>query len=94
MISGWNDAEAAQFEGDLGQRVYSSRLLGQDPALVFTAAATPLFAENAPTHLVGEEEDVLYVKGSGLDLASIDEHGFAPVRLSALHGLARRRAAE
>ena len=34
MKSLWNDAEAAQFTGPLGPRVYSSRLLGRDPTLV------------------------------------------------------------
>ena len=34
MNSRWNDAEAANYPGDLGQRVYSSRLLGRDSALV------------------------------------------------------------
>ena len=32
MKSRWSDAEAAAFPGDLGQRVYTSRLLGRDPA--------------------------------------------------------------
>ena len=93
MISRWNDAEAAQFEGDLGQRVYSSRLLGQDPALVLHGGGNTSLKTRRRTSW-GEEEDVLYVKGSGRDLASIDEHGFAPVRLSALHGLAASRAAQ
>ena len=34
MKSLWNDQEAAQFKGDLSQRVYSSRLLGRDKSLV------------------------------------------------------------
>ena len=34
MKSRWNDQEAAAYAGDLGQRVYSSRLLGRDAALV------------------------------------------------------------
>ena len=34
MKSLWNDQEAAQFVGDLPQRIYSSRLLGREPALV------------------------------------------------------------
>jgi rhamnose utilization protein RhaD (predicted bifunctional aldolase and dehydrogenase) len=33
MRSLWNDAEAAQFRGDLALRVYTSRLLGREPAL-------------------------------------------------------------
>ena len=87
MISRWNDAEAGLFEGDLGQRVYTSRLIGQDPALVLHGGGNTSVKTRRPTAW-GDEEHVLYVKGSGRDLATIDEHGFAPVRLSALHGLA------
>ncbi len=87
MISRWNDAEAGLFEGDLGQRVYTSRLIGQDPALVLHGGGNTSVKTRRLTAW-GDEEDVLYVKGSGRDLATIDEHGFAPVRLSALHGLA------
>ena len=35
MSSLWDDNDAAaSFDGDLGQRVYTSRLLGRDPSLV------------------------------------------------------------
>ena len=34
MQSLWSDEEAAAYPGDLGARVYTSRLLGRDPALV------------------------------------------------------------
>ncbi len=34
MKSLWNEADAAKHEGDLGQRVYSSRLLGAEATLV------------------------------------------------------------
>ena len=34
MKSLWSDAEAAQFSGALGPRVYTSRLLGRDKSLV------------------------------------------------------------
>src|SRR5271167_4264184 len=83
----WNSAEAGRFDGDLGQRVYTSRLIGQDPALVLHGGGNTSVKTRRLTAW-GDEEDVLYVKGSGRDLATIDEHGFAPVRLSALHGLA------
>lgn len=87
MISRWNDADADQFAGELGQRVYSSRLLGQEPALVLHGGGNTSVKTRRRT-LWGDEQAVLYVKGSGHDLATIDERGFAPVRMSALHGLA------
>jgi rhamnose utilization protein RhaD (predicted bifunctional aldolase and dehydrogenase)/NAD(P)-dependent dehydrogenase (short-subunit alcohol dehydrogenase family) len=41
---------------------------------------------------VGEEEDILYVKGSGRDLETIEPGGFAPVRMAHLVKLARLEA--
>ena len=34
MQSMWNEEEAAQYEGELGRRIYTSRLLGRDKTLV------------------------------------------------------------
>jgi rhamnose utilization protein RhaD (predicted bifunctional aldolase and dehydrogenase)/NAD(P)-dependent dehydrogenase (short-subunit alcohol dehydrogenase family) len=88
MRSLWSDAEAAQFQGDLAQRVYSSRLLGREPALVLHGGGNTS-VKLAVRNVVGEEETLLYVKGSGGDLARIDEDGFSPVRLAHLLALAR-----
>ena len=88
MQSLWNDAEAATFHGDLGQRVYTSRLLGRDPTLVLHGGGNTS-VKVVERNLVGVEETVLYVKGSGGDLASIGEGGFAPVRMAHLLALAR-----
>ncbi|MDQ3978702.1 MAG: class II aldolase/adducin family protein, partial [Actinomycetota bacterium] len=76
----WNDEEAAQWTGDLGQRVYSSRLLGRDPDLVLHGGGNTS-VKSRHTTLFGEEVDVLLVKGSGTDLSEIDEDGFAALRL-------------
>ena len=88
MQSLWNDAEAATFRGDLGQRVYTSRLLGRDPTLVLHGGGNTS-VKVVERNLVGAEETLLYVKGSGGDLASIGEGGFAPVRMAHLLALAR-----
>src|SRR5262245_8421172 len=80
MLSLWNDAEAAAFEGPLGQRVYTSRLLGRDPTLVLHGGGNTS-VKIRERNLFGEEEDILYIKGSGWDLATIEAPGFAPVRL-------------
>jgi len=87
MENRWNDAEAARFPGDLGQRVYSSRLLGRDPALVLHGGGNTS-VKLRETNLLGEFEDILYVKGSGADLIDIDAGGFAPVRMAHLIRLA------
>jgi rhamnose utilization protein RhaD (predicted bifunctional aldolase and dehydrogenase)/NAD(P)-dependent dehydrogenase (short-subunit alcohol dehydrogenase family) len=40
-------------------------------------------------NVVGEEEEILYVKGSGWDLETIEADGFAPVRMAPLLKLAQ-----
>src|SRR5215203_2216255 len=76
----WNDDEAGNYPGDLGLRVYTSRLLGRDKSLVLHGGGnTSVKVREA--NLFGEEEDILYVKGSGWDLETIEAEGFAPVRL-------------
>ncbi len=77
----WDDAEAAGFPGDLGLRVYTSRLLGRDKSLVLHGGGNTSVKVREP-NLFGEEEGILYVKGSGWDLETIEAAGFAPVRLA------------
>src|SRR5258708_34038320 len=81
MHSRWNDGEAQQFESALAQRVYSSRLLGQDHALVLHGGGNTS-VKIRERNIFGDEEDILYVKGSGWDLETIEAPGFAPVRLA------------
>ena len=87
MQNRWDKREAAKFSGDLAQRVYSSRLLGGDPALVLHGGGNTSVKLREPD-IFGDEQDVLYVKGSGWDLATIEAAGFAPVRLRPLQRLA------
>ena len=84
----WNDRDAAKYQGDLGLRVYTSRLLGGDPSLVLHGGGNTS-VKITETNLVGEAEDILYVKGSGWDLATIEAPGFAPVRMPHLLKLAK-----
>ncbi|HEY7147599.1 MAG TPA: bifunctional aldolase/short-chain dehydrogenase [Streptosporangiaceae bacterium] len=86
MENRWDDAEAARHPGDLGQRVYSSRLIGADPALVLYGGGNTS-VKISETGLLGPAGDVLYVKGSGFGLDGITEAGFAPVRASHLIAL-------
>ena len=90
MKSLWSDAEAAQFPGPLGPRVYTSRLLGRDTSLVLHGGGNTS-VKLREKNLFGEEEDVLYVKGSGWDLETIEPAGFTPVR-ARLRAQARRRS--
>lgn len=88
MKSLWQDVEAARMDGDLALRVHTSRLLGRDRSLVLHGGG------NTSVKLVernrfGEEETILYVKGSGWDLETIEAPGFSPVRLDHVQRLAR-----
>ncbi len=87
MESLWNDDEAKQYEDDLGLRVYTSRLLGRDASLVLHGGGNTS-VKISEKNILGEEETLLYVKGSGWDLETIDRPGFAPVRLDHLLKLA------
>src|SRR3977135_1679232 len=81
MRSLWNDLEAKEFQGDLGLRVYTSRLLGRDKSLVLHGGGNTSGQIREKT-LFGEKETILYVKGSGWDLETIEPQGFSPVRLA------------
>ncbi|HEY0583871.1 MAG TPA: bifunctional aldolase/short-chain dehydrogenase, partial [Chloroflexota bacterium] len=83
----WNDREAAEFVGPLAERVYTSRLLGQDHALVLHGGGNTSVKIRQPD-IFGQEEDILYVKGSGWDLETIEAPGFAPLRLDRVLRLA------
>jgi rhamnose utilization protein RhaD (predicted bifunctional aldolase and dehydrogenase)/NAD(P)-dependent dehydrogenase (short-subunit alcohol dehydrogenase family) len=83
MKSRWNNQDAAQFKTDLEQRVYTSRLLGSDSSLVLHGGGNTSVKLTEP-NLFGEPVDLLYVKGSGWDLSTIEAAGFAPVRMEHL----------
>jgi len=101
MRSRWSDADAQatieryrddpRVNEDVALRVYTSRLIGQDPALVLhgggnTSVKTTVIDD------IGEEVKVLCVKGSGWDLASIEPAGLPAVRLESLGALRTRDA--
>jgi rhamnose utilization protein RhaD (predicted bifunctional aldolase and dehydrogenase)/NAD(P)-dependent dehydrogenase (short-subunit alcohol dehydrogenase family) len=88
MNSLWNDTEAAKYNGELGLRVYTSQLLGRDHTLVLHGGGNTSVKLRERT-VTGDEDDVLYVKGSGWDLETIREPGFAPVRLAYLVKLSK-----
>src|SRR3569623_3407177 len=80
MKSLWDDEEAGRYSGDLGLRVYTSRLLGRDHSLVLHGGGNTS-VKLTQRNVFGEDEDILFVKGSGWDLETIEAPGFAPVRL-------------
>ncbi|MCC6303503.1 MAG: bifunctional aldolase/short-chain dehydrogenase [Gammaproteobacteria bacterium] len=88
MLNRWNDRTAAEYTSPLALRVYTSRLLGQDPSLVLHGGGNTSVKETV-RNLLGIEEEILYVKGSGWDLETIEEAGFPAVKLEHLIALAR-----
>ena len=97
MQNRWNDADAQTAVERYGQqgvpealalRVYSSRPIGGDPALVLHGGGNTSVKGHA-TDALGESVPVLYVKGSGWDLATIEPAGFPAVRLEPIRALRR-----
>jgi rhamnose utilization protein RhaD (predicted bifunctional aldolase and dehydrogenase)/NAD(P)-dependent dehydrogenase (short-subunit alcohol dehydrogenase family) len=92
MNSLWNDDDAAAaieryaaagVGEDLALRTYSARLLGGDPSLVLHGGGNTSVKTTA-RDLFGDEVEVICVKGSGWDLATIEPPGHPAVRLGPL----------
>jgi len=95
MKSRWvdSDAQAAVDHygrlgvgNDVALRVYTTRLLGQDPQLVLHGGGNTS-VKTRMSDLVGEETEVLCVKGSGADMGTIEPAALPAVRLAPLRKL-------
>ncbi len=94
MENRWNDAEAQaaldryapEHGEELALRIYSSRLIGADPALVLHGGGN-VSVKAVASDLFGEPVDVIHVKGSGRDLGGIDAAGLPALELLGLRGL-------
>lgn len=88
MKSLWNDSEAETFgHNDLQLRVYTSRLLGRDPGLVLHGGGNTS-VKTQVENIFGDTDEILFVKGSGRDLATIETEGFSPIRLEVMKRMA------
>jgi len=84
MKSLWNNNEAKSFsDNPLELRVYTSRLLGRESGLVLHGGGNTSLKAKIK-NFFGDIEELLYIKGSGWDLKTIQTAGFAPVKLKAL----------
>lgn len=95
MLSRFDAAEAeehrtryARWGADVADRVYTSRLLGQDASLVLHGGGNTSVKSRSP-EVDGQIVDVLWVKGSGWDLATIEPKGFSQCRLGPLRAYCR-----
>ncbi len=88
MKNRWDTELAKKFaaESELGLRVYSSNLLGADPDLVLHGGGNTS-VKGELQDVFGQTQRVLFVKGSGWDLRTIEAPGFPPVRLDYLQRL-------
>ena len=71
---------------DLALRVYTTRLLGQDPKLVLHGGGNTS-VKTTQMDSLGQRVEVLCVKGSGWDMGDIEPRGLPALRLSELHKL-------
>jgi len=90
MKSSYSDAEAAiylekykDYPEDLALRVYTSQLLGRESELVLHGGGNTS-VKSSVKNIFGEDILVLYVKGSGWDLATIEPEGFPALDLEYL----------
>jgi rhamnose utilization protein RhaD (predicted bifunctional aldolase and dehydrogenase)/NAD(P)-dependent dehydrogenase (short-subunit alcohol dehydrogenase family) len=98
MKSAWVDRDAEMLVAhgaksgvapDLALRIYSTRLLGGDRKLVLHGGGNTSLKTHALDAL-GEKVEVLQVKASGADMATIEPDGLPAVRLAPLRALRRR----
>src|SRR5512145_855187 len=95
MKSQWNDSaaramvEAYAAKGvnqDIALRVYTTRLLGRNALLVLHGGGNTSVKTRAHDDL-GQEHEVIAVKGSGADMADIEPWGLPAVKLEPLRKL-------
>tara|TARA_Y100000992_G_C21264313_1_gene493071 strand:+ start:138 stop:2162 length:2025 start_codon:yes stop_codon:yes gene_type:complete len=68
---------------DLAERIYTSRLIGSNSELVLHGGGNTSVKSKIKNE-EGKLVDVIYIKGSGSDLGSIDQSGFPAVKLKPL----------
>ena len=68
---------------DLALRIYSTHLLGNNPELVLHGGGNTS-VKSIKKNLFGKENDVLFVKGSGLDMSNLNERGLPGLYLDPL----------
>jgi rhamnose utilization protein RhaD (predicted bifunctional aldolase and dehydrogenase)/NAD(P)-dependent dehydrogenase (short-subunit alcohol dehydrogenase family) len=95
MQSRWSDADAKDYvkryaekgvNEDLALRTYTTRLLGGDPKLVLHGGGNTSVKTTAKDQL-GEDVNVLHIKGSGWDMGNIEPQGLPAVRLAEMRRL-------
>ncbi len=95
MQSNWSDKDAQDFiaryapkgvNADLALRTYTTRLLGSDPKMVLHGGGNTSVKTTVKDQL-GEDVEVICIKGSGWDMGMIEPAGLPAVRLAPLRKL-------
>ena len=81
MQSHWDKREAKCCNRALALRAYTSRLLGADATLVMHGGG------NTSLKVHEGAAELLYIKGTGSDLAVVDESAFTPLRLDGVRSV-------
>lgn len=86
MKSLWDEGKTVVLDSALAECAHTAGLIGADERLVLHGGGNSSF-KNAEADLFGEPRQVLWVKASGYDMASIGVEGFAPVDLERVRRL-------
>jgi len=95
MQSKWSADEAKKYisdyaakgvNEDLALRTYTTRLLGRDPHLVLHGGGNTSVKTGAKD-MLGEDVEVIHIKGSGWDMGEIEPAGLPAVKLEPLRRL-------
>ena len=95
MQSNWSDSDAKAFVSryaakgvneDVALRTYTTRLLGSDPRLVLHGGGNTS-VKTIVKDMLGEDVEVICIKGSGWDMGNIEPQGLPAVKLEPLRKL-------
>ncbi|REE78952.1 rhamnulose-1-phosphate aldolase/alcohol dehydrogenase [Paenibacillus taihuensis] len=85
----WNNDKAAEQKNGLAQLVYRSNIIGADRSVCNWGGGNTS-AKTTVTDFRGREVEVMYVKGSGSDLASMKAGNFTGLRMEDIRPLFER----
>ena len=83
----WDVKQANKLKTDLDLRVYTSRLIGADSALVLHGGGNTSL-KSTTTNRFGEIQKVIWVKASGFDLATMGAEGYTALDIEKVLKLA------
>src|SRR5450432_2749863 len=84
----WDESKASELAGDeVALLIYRSNLLGADLRLTNYGGGNTSCKAMAKNPLTGEETEVMWVKGSGGDLGTLQPGGLAALYMERLYNL-------